>query len=71
MGRHSDGKNNYSLSSWVIGAVVAVIVLIALLVWWLWPSGNASDNAAGGEEQAGDECIQGELTLSIATDATS
>lgn len=35
MGRHSSGKNNYSLS---VGAIVGIVVVIALIiagVWWL------------------------------------
>lgn len=62
MGRHSSGKQNYSLSGGVILAVVALIAVIAALVWWF---GLRSDTEQQDADAAG-ECIQGELILPVA-----
>ncbi len=62
MGRHSNGKNNYAVSTNIIIAIVAVIALIAGLVWWFWVR-----DAADSEQTAAEgECIQGELILPVA-----
>ena len=64
MGRHSTGKNNYSLSKEVIAIIVAVALLIAAALAWLFlrDNGNGSDTASG--DQA--ECVSGDLSLPVA-----
>lgn len=64
MGRHSTGKNNYSLSKEVIAIIVAVALLIAgaLALLFLRDNGNGSDTASG--DQA--ECVSGDLSLPVA-----
>lgn len=64
MGRHSTGKNNYSLSKEVIAIIVAVALLIAGALAWLFlrDNGNGSDTASG--DQA--ECVSGDLSLPVA-----
>ena len=69
MGRHSTGKNNYSLSKEVIAIIVAVALVIAAAVAWLFlrDSGNGSDTASG--DQA--ECVSGDLALPVAAASKS
>ncbi|AGF72423.1 vWA domain-containing protein [Corynebacterium halotolerans] len=62
MGRHSNGKNNYAVSTNVIIAIVVILALIAGLVWWFW----VRDAAEPGQTQAEGECIEGELILPVA-----
>lgn len=66
MGRHSTGKNNYSLSKGLIALIVAVIVLLAAIAAWLFlrdnTTGRGTDTAA--DEQPG--CVAGDLPLPIA-----
>lgn len=52
MGRHSNGKNTYAVSGWVIAvAVLAVVALIAGVVWLVSNNGSESaDNADGASE---------------------
>lgn len=73
MGRHSDGKNNYALSKELtIGLIAVILVILAVVAWWLWPGEDSSDDvssdANGQAEET--ECIQGDLLLPIAADAT-
>lgn len=58
MAKHSDGKNNYRLSPSVI-AIAIVIVLVAAGVF-LWTQAKQEDSAKS-------SCINGNLTLPIAT----
>lgn len=58
MAKHSDGKNNYRLSPSVI-AIAIVIVLVAAGVF-LWTQAKREDSAKS-------SCINGNLTLPIAT----
>jgi len=62
VGRHSSGKQNYSLSGGVILAAVAVLALIAVLIWWF---GLRSETEQQDADAAG-ECIQGDLVLPVA-----
>lgn len=62
MGRHSDGKSNYAVSTNAIVAIVVVIALIAAAVWWFF---LRSDNTAT-TNTADSECSAGELQLPIA-----
>lgn len=61
MGRHRSESTRFSVSGWVIAAVIAVIALIAGLIWWF---GGRSP-----EEPQAQECIQGELVLPVAGEA--
>ncbi|RNE49115.1 hypothetical protein [Corynebacterium alimapuense] len=62
MGRHANGKQNYSVSSGAVAAIILVIALVAAVVWWFWlRDSTEADNVA-----AADECIQGELVLPVA-----
>ncbi|WP_115684654.1 hypothetical protein [Corynebacterium senegalense] len=64
MGRHSSGKNNYSLSAGALSAVAVAIVAVAALVWFL-----VARPGSDGEEAAAPECVSGELSLPVsATD---
>lgn len=56
MGRHSDGKNNYSLSAGAIVAVVVVIALIVAGVWWLLQRDGSSANGEEAPAAEGREC---------------
>lgn len=62
MGRHRSESTGFSVAGWVIAAIIAVIALIAVAVWWF---GFRDDEP---QPQA-QECIQGGLTLPIAGDA--
>lgn len=64
MGRHSTGKNNYSLSKEVIAVLAALAVLIAAVVAWqvLRDSDNDAETATGAQS----ECVSGDLTLPVA-----
>lgn len=60
------------MAGWVIAAAVALIAVIALLVWWLWPgTGSGTDTDAAATDADPAECIQGDLTLPVASDAAS
>lgn len=69
MGRHSDGKSNFSLSANAIVVLVIVIALIAGLIWWFGfrqPAGDDTTAVAGGQDNA--ECLEGELSLPLAAE---
>lgn len=59
MAKHSNGKNNYSVSKGLIGLVVAIIVLVSGVLWWL--------NTKNSSTSAAKDCIQGELVLPVAS----
>lgn len=66
MGRHSTGKNNYSLSKEVIAVLAVIALLIAAVIAWLAlrggsGSGETDTNAAGEQE-----CVAGDLALPVA-----
>lgn len=65
MGRHSTGKNNYSLSKELIALIVAILLLLAAGAAWLFLRSNSSEDssAASGDQQ---ECVAGDLSLPIA-----
>lgn len=67
MGRHSTGKNNYSLSKEVIALLVAIALVIAAVVAWLFLRDNGENSAA--DEQA--ECVSGDLRLPVAAASKS
>lgn len=62
MGRHSTGNNNYSLAKEVIALLVAIALVIAAVVAWLFLRDNGENSAA--DEQA--ECVSGDLRLPVA-----
>lgn len=67
MGRHSTGKNNYSLSKEVIALLVAIALVIAAVVAWLFLRDNGENSAA--DKQA--ECVSGDLRLPVAAASKS
>ncbi|WP_296144887.1 vWA domain-containing protein [uncultured Corynebacterium sp.] len=67
MGRHSTGKNNYSLSKEVIALLVAIALVIAAVVAWLFLRDNGENSAA--DEQA--ECVSGDLRLPVSAASKS
>lgn len=67
MGRHSTGKNNYSLSKEVIALLVAAAIVIAVALAWLLLRDNGENSAS--DEQA--ECVSGDLALPVAAAAKS
>lgn len=67
MGRHSSGKNNYSLSGGAVAALIFVLVLLAGLIWFF-----ASRGGDEAQEAAAPDCVAGELSLPVAaSDATA
>lgn len=67
MGRHSSGKNNYSLSGGAIAALILVLFLLAGLIWFFAARGGENT-----QEAAAPECVAGELSLPVAaSDATA
>ncbi|MDO5511545.1 hypothetical protein [Corynebacterium sp.] len=62
MGRHRTESNSFSVSGWVIAVLIAVVALIAGLIWWF--------GFRTTDEPQAQECIQGELTLPVAGEAT-
>lgn len=62
MGRHSNGKNNYSLSGGAIAALCAVLALTGGVVWSVSQRGDESETTA--QEKP---CVLGELALPVAT----
>lgn len=62
MGRHRSESTSFSVAGWVIAVIIAVIVLIAGLIWWFVFRADEPQPQA-------QECIQGELTLPVAGDA--
>ncbi|MBX8994804.1 hypothetical protein HCH15_01220 [Corynebacterium testudinoris] len=67
MGRHSNGQPNNRLSGGLIAAaIVAVLAIIFLVVWFI-----ARDNNEGEKFAASAECIDGDLILPIAAAGTT
>lgn len=60
MARHSNGKNNYALSGGAIAVLVALLLIVALVLWLIFGRGESSEEAAGGE------CVSGNLELPVA-----
>lgn len=71
MGRHSTGKNNYSLSKGLIALISAVVLLVVAGAAWLLlrdsGSGDGGDAASGDQAQ----CVAGDLPLPVAAASTS
>ncbi|MDY5784641.1 hypothetical protein, partial [Corynebacterium sp.] len=59
MGRHSNGRNNYSLSTGVIAAIVVAALLIAAVVWFgvARPTTSTESTAAS--------CVAGDLEVPV------
>ncbi|SDS08538.1 hypothetical protein [Corynebacterium timonense] len=62
MGRHSDGTNNYSLSRSVIAALIIVVLVIAMAIWYV--AARPGSTTADHEEP---DCVAGELELPVAS----
>ncbi|WP_087117897.1 vWA domain-containing protein [Corynebacterium urinipleomorphum] len=63
MGRHSTGKNNYSLSKGLIALIAALaLLLVAVTVFFMRDNDSDSDAASGGQP----ECVSGDLALPVA-----
>lgn len=60
MARHSNGKNNYALSGGAIAVLVALLLIVALVLWLIFGRGESSEEASGGE------CVSGNLELPVA-----
>lgn len=63
MGRHSTGKNNYSLSKGLI-ALIAALALLLVAVTAFFLRDNDSDSDAASDDQP--ECVSGDLALPVA-----
>lgn len=60
MARHSTGAKNNKVAGSFIATILAILVVIALVVWWIL-------STRGGDDQAqGPECIDGDMTLKVA-----
>ena len=64
MARHSNGKNNYALSGGAIAVLVALLLIVALVLWLIFGRGESSEKASGGE------CVSGNLELPVAASDT-
>lgn len=64
MARHSNGKNNYALSGGAIAVLVALLLIVALVLWLIFGRGESSEEASGGE------CVSGNLELPVAASDT-
>lgn len=64
MARHSNGKNNYALSGGAIAVLVALLLIVALVLWLIFGRGESSEEVAGGE------CVSGNLELPVAASDT-
>jgi len=63
MGRHSTGKNNYSLSKGLIALIAALaLLLVAVTAFFLRDNDSDSDAASGDQP----ECVSGDLALPVA-----
>lgn len=60
MARHSTGASNNKVAGSFIVTVLAILVVIALIIWWVM-SAKADDSQAQGPE-----CIEGDLTVKVA-----
>lgn len=63
MGRHSNGKNNYSLSGGAVFALVAALLLAGGAVWFTANRDQSSDSSASSDEP----CVLGDLALPVAS----
>ena len=60
MARHSNGKNNYTLSGGAIAVLVALLLVLALVLWLIFGRSDGAEQAKGGE------CVSGDLELPVA-----
>lgn len=60
MARHSNGKNNYTLSGGAIAVLVALLLILALVLWLIFGRSDSAEQAKGGE------CVSGDLELPVA-----
>lgn len=60
MARHSNGKNNYTLSGGAIAVLVALLLVLALVLWLIFGRSDSAEQAKGGE------CVSGDLELPVA-----
>ena len=66
MGRHSTGKNNYSLSKEVIAVLAVIALLIAAVIAWLVLRGGSGSGETGTSAAGEQECVAGDLALPVA-----
>ena len=66
MGRHSTGKNNYSLSKGLIALLVVIALVIAAVVLWLMQRGDSNSSGEGNAAGEQQECVSGDLELPLA-----
>ena len=67
MARHSNGKNNYSLSAGAIVVLLVVALAVASAIWYVLGRDEAAEQSAASEPN----CVAGDLTLPIAASDSS
>lgn len=74
MARHYSGQNNYRLSKSLTIALITILAILALIIWWVFSnrSDDTTDLADDTTETTtgGSGCLQGELSLPIGGDPT-
>lgn len=65
MARHATGKQNYHVAGWVWGALVAVILVVALVAGWIMLARNNQDQLSA------PECPQGDFVVKIWAENTA
>lgn len=74
MARHYSGQNNYRLSKSLTIALITIVAILALIIWWVFS--NRSDDTTEladdtTETTTGESgCLQGELSLPVGGDPT-
>lgn len=73
MARHSSGQSNFKLSKNLTIALITVLVISALILWWVFSnrsddSTNQADGSTSPTTSTAEDCLQGDLTLPVGGD---
>lgn len=60
MARHSTGASNNKIAGSFIATVLAILLIIALVIWWLTSTVGRDDQVQG------PECIEGDMAIKVA-----